>query len=270
MRSPGPAESSRRSTSASPPPEQAAILADCGARCLIADDDHLERAGLLAQGMPGLRCIHAGNGPAPTGWLSYERLIMDASPAPDACRAGDDVACLFYTSGSTGRPKGVMHTHTNLVASAIAFAAAIGLNEDSVALVAAPDVSCGRGGSVHAGDGQRRARAVVVPRFEPAQVMRLIEQQRATMTSVVPTMLRMLMDHPNARRHDLSSMRTVLYGAAPMPEALVIPGARHFPAREFTHCYGMTESTASVSVAAAAFRDALASPSGQMALGRPR
>ena len=228
-------------------PEQAAILADCGARCLIADDDHLERAGLLAQGMPGLRCIHAGNGPAPAGWLSYERLIMDASPAPDACRAGDDVAALFYTSGSTGRPKGVMHTHTNLVASAIAYAAAIGLNEETVALVSSPMFHVGAAGlavpaMVSGG------RVVVVSRFEPAQVMRLIEQERATVTSVVPTMLRMLVDHPNVARHDLSSLRTLLYGAAPMPETLVAQARKHLPRTEFTHCYGMTESTASVSV----------------------
>ncbi|MBP8305743.1 MAG: long-chain-fatty-acid--CoA ligase [Burkholderiaceae bacterium] len=228
-------------------PEQAAILADCGARILIADDDHLERAGQLLRDASGLQRIHAGDGPAPAGWLSYEHLIDQAEPAQDACRAGDDVAALFYTSGSTGRPKGVMHTHANLVASAIAYAAAIGLDEGTVALVSSPMFHVGAAGlavpaMVSGG------RVVVLPRFEPAQVLRLIEQERATVTSVVPTMLRMLVDHPNAASHDLSSLRTLLYGAAPMPEALVSQAREHFTRTEFTHCYGMTESTASVSV----------------------
>ena len=50
-------------------PEQAAILADCGARILIADNDHLERASQLAHGLPDLRLLHAGDAAAPAGWL---------------------------------------------------------------------------------------------------------------------------------------------------------------------------------------------------------
>jgi long-chain acyl-CoA synthetase len=226
-------------------PELAAILADCAADILIVDDTHLETARALVAAQPVRHLIHAGDGPTPPGMLAYEALIDAHAPVPDAGRCGDDVAALFYTSGSTGRPKGVMHSHTNLVFSAVAYAATIGLDEHTVALISGPLFHVGAAGlcvpAMVAG-----GRIVLLSRFEPGQVLRLIEQERATVTSMVPTMLRMLVDHPEAGRRDLSSLRTLLYGAAPMPEQLVAQAVPLFANAAFTHCYGMTESTASV------------------------
>ena len=228
-------------------PELVAILRDSGARLLIVDDTHLETAVELARQCPLAHLIHAGEGPAPPGLLSFESLIAEATAVADAGRAGDQIAALFYTSGSTGRPKGVMHTHANLIASAVAYAAAIGLSEESVALISGPLFHVGAAGlciPVLVSGGS----IVLAPRFEPAQVLRLIEAERATVMSLVPTMLRMLVDHPSAGMRDLSSLRTLLYGAAPMPEPLVAQARALLANTAFTHCYGMTESTASVSV----------------------
>ena len=228
-------------------PELVAILDDAGADILVVDDVHLALAERIVAQRPVRHLIHAGDGPTPAGMRSFEALIAASSPAPDAGRAGDDVAAIFYTSGSTGRPKGVMHTHANLIFSAVAYAAAIGLDERTVALISGPLFHVGAAGlcipAMVAG-----GRVVVLSRFEPGEVLRLIEQQQATVMSCVPTMLRMVVDHPDAHRRDLSSFRTLLYGAAPMPEELVRDARALMPATRFTHCYGMTESTASVSV----------------------
>lgn len=228
-------------------PELAAILDDAGAEFLIVDDDHLAAAAEIVARRPVRHLIHAGDGAPPAGLLGYEAALRDAAPVPDAGRRGDDVAALFYTSGSTGRPKGVMHTHANLMFSATAYAAAIGLEERSIALISGPLFHVGAAGlcvpAMVAG-----GRVAVLPRFEPGEVLRQIEAQRATVMSCVPTMLRMMVDHPEARGRDLSSMRTLLYGAAPMPEELVRDAMALMPRTRFTHCYGMTESTASVTV----------------------
>jgi long-chain acyl-CoA synthetase len=227
------------------PAELAAILSDADARILLVDDAHLHLLPDILPGTPVRHVIHLGSAPTPPGMHAYEALLSRSAPVEDAGGSGDDVVCLFYTSGSTGRPKGVMHTHTNLIASALAFAAQIGLNEDSVAMIAAPLFLVGAAGlcipaMVALGT------AVVVPRFDAGEALACIEQHRVTITSGVPTMFRMMIDHPDARRRDLSSMQTVLYGAAPMPEALVIEARDYFPNVKFTPCYGMTESTASV------------------------
>ena len=228
-------------------PELVAILDDAGAGILIVDDAHLETAARISAQRPDLRLVHAGQGPASDGMLSYEALVAASGPVPDAGRRGDDLAALFYTSGSTGRPKGVMHTHANHVFNSVAYAAAIGLDEQSVALISGPLFHVGASGlavpaMVSGG------RIVVVSKFEPGAVLRLMEAQKATVMSCVPTMLRMLVDHPDARTRDLSSIRTLLYGAAPMPEELVRDARELMPSTRFTHCYGMTESTGAITV----------------------
>jgi long-chain acyl-CoA synthetase len=170
----------------------------------------------------------------------------------DAGRCGDEIAALFYTSGSTGRPKGVMHSHANLIFSAVAYAATIGLDADAAALISGPLFHVGAAGlciPVMVACG----RTVLLPRFEPGAVLEAIERERITVTSMVPTMLRMAIDHPDAERRDLGSLRTLLYGAAPMPEALVVQAVPRFPNAAFTHCYGMTESTASVTALASRY-----------------
>ena len=227
-------------------PELAAILEDADARVLIVDDAHLDLGAAVLALRPVTHVIHAGDGPTPAGMLSFDALVADGPAVDDAGRAGDDVAALFYTSGSTGRPKGVMHTHTNLVFSAVAYAATIGLDERSVALISGPLFHVGAAGlciPAMVGCG----RIVLLPRFEPGRVLEAIESQAVTVLSLVPTMLRMVVDHPDAARRDLSSVRTLLYGAAPMPEPLVQQALALMPQAAFTHCYGMTESTASVS-----------------------
>lgn len=90
-----------------------------------------DRVARLAGALPALRAavpelttvIHAGDGPAPDGALSYEELIAATEPIPDRRRGGDDLAGLFYTGGTTGFPKGVMLSHANLGVSWLGSAA---------------------------------------------------------------------------------------------------------------------------------------------------
>lgn len=226
------------------PPELAAIVNHAGARILIVDDAWAELGAQVAAAS-GVSClIHAGEGPTPSGMLGYEDLVASAGFAEDRGRGGDDLAALFYTSGSTGAPKGVMHSHANIMFSAVAYAAAIKLDEASVALISGPLFHVGAAGiclpAMVAGGC-----IVLLPRFEPELVARAISAHGITVTSLVPTMLRMVLDDPASRENDLSSLTTLLYGAAPMPEGLLNEALLLMPAAHFIHCYGMTEATAS-------------------------
>ncbi|VTU33694.1 Long-chain-fatty-acid--CoA ligase [Variovorax sp. SRS16] len=231
------------------PTELAAILADSDTRILIVDAENLELAKQVLELRPMQQVLFIGPSPTPPGMRDYEDAIARATPldpAHDPVADSEDVVCLFYTSGSTGRPKGVMHTHSNLLCSSLAFAAQIGLTDQSIAMIMSPLFHVGAAGLclpvLHA-----LGCIVMVPRFEPAKVLESIETHGITVMTCVPTMLRMMIDHPDMRRRKLSTMTTILYGSSPMPEALVLEAREYLADARFTPCYGMTESTASVS-----------------------
>ena len=224
--------------------ELARILGDCGAEILLVDEAHRDLAGELAAITPLRHIIDASEGLAPGGWLAYEALVRAAVPVADAGRGDDDLAALFYTSGSTGEPKGVMHSHANIVTAGLACIPPFGLDENARVLISGPLFHVGSTG-ICLPALMAASSIVLLPRFEPGRVIETIERYRVTNMTAVPTMLRMLVDHPQAKRRDLSSLRTVTFGGAPMPGALLSELLTLAPGTRFLHCYGMTETTAS-------------------------
>jgi acyl-CoA synthetase (AMP-forming)/AMP-acid ligase II len=222
--------------------EIAYSLRDSGTGVLVADDAFAPVLPAVREAVPGLRAvIHAGDGPAPDGTVGYEDLIAAASPIEDARRGGDDLAGVFYTGGTTGFPKGVMLSHANLGVSWLGSAATGHLvRPGSRTLHTAPmfhlaDLACW-GATVLVGGSH-----VIVPAFEPAAVLAAIERHRVTDVLLVPTMIQLLASHPEVARYDLASLRSVIYGASPIPQALLERAMKCFPGASFTQAYGMTE-----------------------------
>jgi len=172
----------------------------------------------------------------------YEKLLAGARPERADIFSYDEnsIAELFYTSGSTGAPKGVMLSHRTLYLHALAVCVTFAHDDNSVELHTIP--------LFHA-NGWGRPQActlmgitqVMMRRFEPSTVFRLIEQEQATSMSLVPTMANALVCAPDRGDYDLSSIRIInLGGAAASPE-LVERMEKAF------HCeclagYGLTET----------------------------
>ncbi|MRH86873.1 long-chain-fatty-acid--CoA ligase [Nocardia sp. SYP-A9097] len=224
------------------PAEIAYSLRDSGTAVLLVDDAFAAMLPTLRQEHPELTTvIHCGDGPTPEGALSYEGLIAGAKPIEDARRGGTELAGVFYTGGTTGFPKGVMLSHANLAASALGSVASGHLFESGVRFLhAAPmfhlaDLA-GWYGTVLLGGTQ-----VMIPSFDPVATMTAIEKHGVTGTVLVPVMIQLLVDHPAAAEHDLSSVRHVMYGASPISAAVLERAMKAFSGAGFVQAYGMTE-----------------------------
>ncbi|HCI78882.1 MAG TPA: fatty-acid--CoA ligase, partial [Ktedonobacter sp.] len=153
---------------------------------------------------------------APQGTHHYEELVKKGAqlPSADQDMHDDDLAGLFYTGGTTGRAKGVMLSHGNIVSNAIHVAIAAGYNDRDTYLHTAPMFHMGNTGSAFALT-LVGARNVFNPMFNPVQFMQTVQDEKVTLTFIVPAMFNAIINHPDNDKYDFSSMRRLAYGASP-------------------------------------------------------
>jgi acyl-CoA synthetase (AMP-forming)/AMP-acid ligase II len=237
--------------------EIAYSLRDCDTRVLLVDDTFAPmlpalreavpglatviHAGDAAEGGDGVRGVHGVHGAGPDDALDYEDLIAGADPIDDARRGGDELAGVFYTGGTTGFPKGVMLSHANLAISWLGSAATGCLGTSgSRTLHTAPMFHLADlaywGATLLLGGSH-----VIIGGFDPVSVFSAIAGQRVTDVLLVPTMIQILADHPEVTNYDLTSLRSIVYGASPISQAVLERAMKAFPSAAFTQAYGMTE-----------------------------
>lgn len=226
--------------------ELRAILSHSGARVLIYEGDFAQLVQKLRAVCPSIEKT-VGIEDAPGGDLSYEELLIEGRPERADEMAFDEnaIAELFYTSGSTGIPKGVELSHRTIALHALDVAACLALDDSTVELHTIP--------LFHANGWGRPqiatllgAKQVMVRRFEPVSVLELIEKHRATDMSLVPVMAGALLQVPNLREHDLSSMRLIHIGGAASSPQLIEKMEKAFACRVVAG-YGLTETSPVVS-----------------------
>ncbi len=225
------------------PAELAGILNDSGARVLLFETDFAPLVEALRPQCPALeRLVSLSETPAAPAGAAYEELIGSAAPAKmDLAQVDENaVAELFYTSGSTGRPKGVMLSHRTLYLHALALYTVYQQVETMVNLHTIPLFHANGWGhpqtSTYFGVKQ-----VMVRKFDPPEVLRLIEEHRATDMYLVPVMANMLLQCPDLGKRDLSSLRRIMIGGAPSSPALIERMEKAFGCGVYSG-YGLTET----------------------------
>jgi long-chain acyl-CoA synthetase len=150
---------------------------------------------------------------------TFGDVLATATPAPQVVdRAGDDTAVVLYTSGTTGRPKGAELTHANLIKNAEVFGRdLLQIGPDDVIFGGLPlfhsfGQTCTLNTAVAAG-----ASLTVLPRFDPAQALRMLADDHATVFAGVPTMYSALLQVPDRGDFDVSALRVCVSGGAAMP-----------------------------------------------------
>ncbi|OYO26330.1 long-chain fatty acid--CoA ligase [Janthinobacterium sp. PC23-8] len=215
-------------------------LDDCAATILLVDEAFCAMGIRLRASASTLRhVIYMGDGATPSGMHAYEDLVRDSAPIEDAFRCDDDLAGIFYTGGTTGFPKGVMLSHGSIGAAVINRIAA-DQGPGAISLHAAPlfHLAGALGMWSQLAKGGTH---VFLPSFEPRAAMALIEREQVTDTLIVPTMIQMILDHPQRADFNLASFKHVVYGGAPISPALQDRLMEALPDLRLMQGFGMTE-----------------------------
>ena len=222
--------------------ELAYMLESSSPKALFVGEDYRELASpALLHSAPGCRMVDFSD--------DYQALLESGSLDQMCFPEADDAetTVLMYTAGTTGVPKGVMLSHDSLTTYLLA-------NVDP------PDPDVHESNLLpmplyHIGGFQTALAAVyggrtlvLMQQFDPAQWLELTEREKPTRSILVPTMLKQLIDDPAFSKHDLSSLRVMTYGAAPMPQDVIHRAIEALPRVQFINAFGQTESAATIAM----------------------
>ena len=175
---------------------------------------------------------------------SYEDLINDDPlkiGQEEAIDVNNDLFCILYTSGTTGVPKGVMITHRSVVQSANVMGIELRCTENDVLILPSPlfhifGMAVNLFNAAFTG-----TRIVLLEKFNPTEILHLIEREKVTILNGVPTMFIKLLETQNFDHYDLSSLRTGVVGASPIP-ATKVKEVRDRMGINLCQSFGITET----------------------------
>jgi len=183
-----------------------------------------------------------------SGMLDYEELINSSSAEEISTDIDDnDATILMYTAGTTGNPKGVMLAQRSFSVYVLENVSPPDPDVDERNILTVPLYHiAGMQAMISAIYG---ARTLVMQRqFDAKSWMELVEKEKVNRAMMVPTMLIQLMDHPDFGKHDLSSLKVITYGAAPMGINTIKRALEAFPGVGFINAFGQTETASTITM----------------------
>ncbi len=221
------------------------ILTDSGAGTLVFGSDFnevvTELHGRGTDGTQITRWIHVGKADERPGFAEgyHDILAVASNHEPEVVVGDDDLLFIMYTSGTTGLPKGVMHSHNTAMWSMLTATSTADVRWNDRYLICLPMFHVGALNPLLSSLFLGGA-AVIMSEFDPVRIWEVFGEDKITITLAVPAMLQFMLLTYDPEKHDHSSLRWVMSGAAPVPETLI----RTYEAMgvEIHQVYGLTES----------------------------
>lgn len=227
-------------------PEIAHIINDAEAEILFVGEEYFPVVEKIRDELKTVRTIIAFSGAHP----EYEAYAhwRDRQSATDPMLPidPDDVAVQFYTSGTTGLPKGAQITNANLLELLPTWTPSWHMGPGVANIIILPMFHIGGAGWALAGT-YAGCTNYVMREVVPLQILRMIEERRIEVLLLVPAIILFLVQTPQIHETDLSSLKIIIYGAAPIPADLLRQALKIFPCG-FQQVYGATETTGAITL----------------------
>lgn len=219
------------------------MLKETEARALIYHEEFRTRVEKIKPELSQLQhyiCAATDKVFVPKGDHHLQTLIVEgANEEITITVQGDDIYTIFYTGGTAGFPKGVIRSHTCFVALVNRLLLDCGIERDEVFLAATPLSHAS--GSLIVPVYLKGGSCVILADFNPSRFLETIERNKVTLTFVVPTMIYVLIDHPELKKHNIKTLKNIIYSAAPISPDRLKKALKIF-GPIFTQVYGATEA----------------------------
>lgn len=223
------------------------MLNDSGVKAIILGERYQEMINTIKPELTTLE-IQITLESGAEKFVFYDDLLKTSSsddlfPAADS----DDTTLIMFTAGTTGTPKGVMLSHNSFTSYILANVEPVDMEvaERNILTVPLHHIA-GMQAVMAAIYGGRTL--VLQRQFDPEGWMQLVQNQQVNRAMMVPTMLKMLMDQPSFKDYDLSSLKVITYGAAPMPLEVIKKAISEFPNTRFINAFGQTETASTITM----------------------
>jgi len=221
------------------------MIANAETKVLFVGSRYLDMVDTMLPQLPIVRdCVSIDRDD--TGKLYYENLIS-SSPADEFTSqiGDDDITILMYTAGTTGRPKGVPLTHNGFVSYVLGNVEPANPETEERNLLSVPLYHvAGIQAMLAAVYGGRTM--VMMRQFDVKEWLETVQKEQATRAMLIPTMLKMIIDDPDFNKYDLTSLKVITYGAAPMPLEVIKKAIERIPGANFINAFGQTETASTI------------------------
>lgn len=221
------------------------MLSNSEAKALFAGGRYLDLVRRMRPGLHTIKHFISIDSKQPD-MLDYREMLRKGSPDDVFTEIGDDdVTILMYTAGTTGRPKGVPQRHAGFVSYMLNNVQPADPEVNEVNLLTVPLYHVAGIQAMLAATYGGRTLAMM-RQFEVKEWMATVQRTKATRAMLVPTMLKRVIDDPDFSKYDLSSLKVITYGAAPMPFEVIKKAIEVLPEVRFINAFGQTETASTI------------------------